>query len=254
VLLFAAGDESDASRPRQNDAMPPREYRQEPYERPAGSTELVLVRHGASATLRAGGTFPLLEGHSDPPLAPEGGAQAQAVAGRLAHEPFAGVFVSPLRRTAETAAPLVAATGLEPTPVPDLREVFLGDWEGGIYRVRLTDADPLALRMLAEERWDLIPNAEPAEAFAARIRSGVDAVVAATGPDAAAAVFLHGGVLGEICRQATGSRPFAFIHADNGSITRLVVMGAGRWRIRSFNDTAHLGQNAVTARPSVPDG
>jgi 2,3-bisphosphoglycerate-dependent phosphoglycerate mutase len=52
---------------------------------------------------------------------------------------------------------------------------------------------------------------------------------------------LHGGVIGEICRQATRSRPFAFVHADNCSISRLVVLPGGRQLLRSFNDTAHLG-------------
>jgi probable phosphoglycerate mutase len=50
----------------------------------------------------------------------------------------------------------------------------------------------------------------------------------------------HGGVIGEICRQATGSRPFAFVHSDNGSISRLVVHDGGRWMLRSFNDVCHL--------------
>jgi 2,3-bisphosphoglycerate-dependent phosphoglycerate mutase len=47
-------------------------------------------------------------------------------------------------------------------------------------------------------------------------------------------------VIGEICRQATSSRPFAFVHADNASLSRLVVFGDRRWLLRSFNDTAHL--------------
>jgi len=38
---------------------------------------------------------------------------------------------------------------------------------------------------------------------------------------------------------ASGSRPFAFVTADNGSISRLVVSG-DRWIVRGFNDTAHL--------------
>ena len=37
------------------------------------------------------------------------------------------------------------------------------------------------------------------------------------------AAIVHGGVIGEVCRQATGSRPFAFVHSDNGSLTRLIV-------------------------------
>ena len=39
---------------------------------------------------------------------------------------------------------------------------------------------------------------------------------------------------------ASGARPFAFVGCDNGSVTHLVVV-AGRWMVRCFNDTAHLG-------------
>jgi probable phosphoglycerate mutase len=104
----------------------------------------------------------------------------------------------------------------------------------------MANGDPLAMRLAAEERWDLIPGAESGDELAARVRAGIEALVQRTGPGRVAAAVVHGGVIGEICRQATGSRPFAFIHSDNGSITRLVVLGDGRWLVRSFNDTAHL--------------
>ena len=45
-------------------------------------------------------------------------------------------------------------------------------------------------------------------------------------------------------RVAPGSRPFAFVHADNTSITRLIVFAGGRQLLRSFNDTAHLGDQS----------
>ena len=51
---------------------------------------------------------------------------------------------------------------------------------------------------------------------------------------------MHGGVIGELCRQASDSRPFAFVHADNGSLTRLVLLPEGLWWIRSFNEGAHV--------------
>ena len=63
-----------------------------------------------------------------------------------------------------------------------------------------------------------------------------------TGSGKVALVFIHGGIIGEICRQATRSRPFAFVHSDNCSITRLVRFADGRWLLRSFNDTSHLRQ------------
>jgi 2,3-bisphosphoglycerate-dependent phosphoglycerate mutase len=204
----------------------------------------VLVRHGASQPAVPGEPFPLLEGHGNPALAPEGEEQAIYVAERLATESLSGLFITPLQRTAQTAAPLAAVLGLEPVVVPELREVFLGEWDGGEFRIRTAEGDPIAMQAVLEERWEVIPGAETSEAFAARVRAGVDAVAAAAGPDATVAAIVHGGVIGEVCRQATESRPFAFIHADNGSLSRLVILPGGRWLLRSFNDTAHLAPAA----------
>ena len=61
---------------------------------------------------------------------------------RLAPEPFDAIYVSTLRRTAQTAAPLVARTGMTPVVDADLREVFLGEWEGGLLRQKAADHDP----------------------------------------------------------------------------------------------------------------
>jgi probable phosphoglycerate mutase len=60
--------------------------------------------------------------------------------------------------------------------------------------------------------------------------------------------FTHGGVVGPIRAEASGSQPFAFTGTDNGSIAHLVVMD-GRWIIRRFNDTAHLDPR-FTLRPA----
>lgn len=215
-------------------------YPQRQFLLPPDATELVLVRHGASIPAVVGESFDIVDGHGDPPLAPEGKIQADAVARRLATEPVAGLFVTGLTRTAETAAPLARLTGLGPVAVPELREVRLGEWEGGEFRIRVAHGDPIAMQAIAQERWDLIPGAESAEALAARVLAGVQQIVSAVGSGAVAVAVVHGGVIGEICRQATASRPFAFLHSDNGSITRVVVFGDGRRLLRSFNDTSHL--------------
>jgi probable phosphoglycerate mutase len=200
----------------------------------------VLVRHGASAAAVPGEPFPLTDGHGDPPLAPEGREQAERVGERLGGEDIAVLFTTGLARTVETAAPLAARTGLEPVAIAELREVRLGDWEGGEFRIRMQEGDPLALRLVREERWDVIPNAESMEALAGRARAGVERIVSEVGPDATAVAFVHGGIIGELCRQATSSRPFAFILSDNTGITRLLVLADGRWLLRGFNDAAHL--------------
>jgi len=213
---------------------------QKPFELPEGATEVILVRHGASADAMPGAPFPLIDGRGDPPLSETGRTQAQAVGERLGHEEIARLFVTPLRRTQETAAPFAAATTLEPTVVENLAEVRLGDWEGGEYRLRVAARDPIIRRVFEEERWDLIPGAESPESLTDRVRAGIEEIVEATGPDVVAVAVLHGGVIGEACRQATGSRPFAFVHSDNGSVSRLVVRASGKWQLRSFNEISHL--------------
>lgn len=185
-----------------------------------------------------GDPFPLVDGHGDPELAPDGLAQAQRVADRLAGERIDAVYVTTLRRTAQTAAPLAAALGLTPRVAPDLREVHLGEWEGGLFRKRVAEGHPLAVRMRAEERWDVIPGAESTETLSARVRGAVRRI-AADHPDQRVAVFTHGGVIGQILADATGSRPFAFVGCDNGALSEIVVTD-GRWLVRRYNDINHL--------------
>ena len=213
---------------------------QQRFSLPDGATEVVLVRHGASEVALPGARFPLVDGRGDPNLSEDGYEQARAIAAELAPEKIARLFVTPLKRTHQSAAPLAEATGLEPIVVDELAEVRLGDWEGGEYRVRVAQGDPIVRQMFQQERWDVIPGGESFDSLGRRVRAGIEKIVELTGPDAVAVAFLHGGVIGEVCRQATDSRPFAFVHSDNGSLTRLVVQPGGAWLLRSFNDTAHL--------------
>ncbi|HEY3021296.1 MAG TPA: histidine phosphatase family protein [Solirubrobacteraceae bacterium] len=214
------------------------EHRQLRYAAPPGAATLLLVRHGESAPFREDEPPPLLGGASDPELDPVGVEQADRVAARLGSEEIAAIYVTPLRRTAQTAAPLASRLGLEPRVEPDLREVFLGEWEGGLYRKHVREQHPIALRLRREGRWDVIPGAERSEAFAGRVRAGI-ARIAAAHADERVVVVVHGGVIGQALALATGGRPLAFAWADNGSISELVVLDE-HWTVRSYNDTAHL--------------
>ena len=84
----------------------------------------------------------------------------------------------------------------------------------------------------------MIPGAESAEDFAARARRCVERIAAAH-PDQRVVAVSHGAFIGEILHLATGSRPMAFMAAENTSISHLVVIG-DRWMLRRFNDTGHL--------------
>ncbi|MBS1676822.1 MAG: histidine phosphatase family protein [Actinobacteria bacterium] len=217
-------------------------FEQHRYVPPPDSVEVIVVRHGASEAALPGRRFPLIDGQGDPMLSEVGKDQARSVARELADERFAAMFVSNLRRTQETARPLAEAAAMEPIVLPDLREIFLGELEGGEYRIKVAEGDPLVAEIAEKERWDVIPGAEPLEDFGGRLRGAIEAIAASVPAGSVAVAFAHGAVIGQLCAMATGSRPFAFIHADNGSISRLVVHEDGRWLLRSFNETRHLDQ------------
>lgn len=212
-----------------------RQYR---FTLPDGATDLLLIRHGESAPVHPDRPFPTVDGQGDPPLDPRGHREAEQLADRLATVDLAAIYVTTLQRTQQTAAPLAARLGITPIVEPDLREVYLGEWDNGMFRLKVREWGPLAQRVFAEGRWDLIPGAEPQDAFHARLRAALERICKAH-PDQRVAVVTHGGVIGTLAAMATGSHPFAFVGADNASITHLVVTG-DTWTLRRFNDTGHL--------------
>ena len=215
------------------------QYRQTKFRRPPGSTELFIVRHGESEPLVPGHPFPLVDGHGDPALAPEGEAQAERLADRLASHRIDAIYVTSLRRTVQTAAPLATRLGLEPIVERDLREVHLGDWEGELYRQRVAEGHPIAMQMITEERWDVIPGAESATSLRERVGGALRRIVG-THAGQRIVVVCHGGVIAEIMAQVADTRrAFAFLGCDNASISHVVSFG-NRWILRRFNDTSHL--------------
>jgi probable phosphoglycerate mutase len=157
--------------------------RQHRFTPPPGATTLLIVRHGESAAEVPGRPFALRDGHGDPELHPNGVRQAELLADRLEYEQIDAIYVTTLRRTHQTAAPLAARIGLTPIEEPDLHEVFLGEWEGGIFRSRAIDNDPVFQEIFRQERWDVIPGAEPHDEFDARVWGAFERIVAAHAPE-----------------------------------------------------------------------
>jgi broad specificity phosphatase PhoE len=110
-------------------------------------TRVFLVRHGATQ-LTAEDRF---SGEVGVDLSDEGRWQVQQLARRLAREPIAAVYCSPLGRTVETAAVLAQPHGITPVKCSGLREISHGRWEG------LTRGE-VAERFSAEyEAWETDP-------------------------------------------------------------------------------------------------
>lgn len=224
-------------------------YRQTKFVRPAGATEILLVRHGESRAASEDNPFPLVDGQGDPELAEVGREQAEKLGQRLANHAIDAVYVTNLRRTHETAAPLCAAKNLTPTVVADLREVHLGDWEGGLFRIMAHQGHPQIQAMQENQEWGEIPGGESNEKLNERVSRGLQGIIN-NHPDQVVMVVVHGGVIGSVLHQATGCQPFAFTGADNASISHLVAH-EGRISVRRFNDSSHLSP-AIVAETSMP--
>ena len=207
---------------------------------PPGATRLTLVRHGQTQGLAEGEMFDLKHGHGDPLLTDLGHRQAEAVGERLQHEAIDHLYVSSLTRTHQTAAPLAGRLGSTPTEEHDLREVFLGDWEGGVFRRMMAEfTHPGAIEFRNTYEWGVVPGAETNDELITRTSDAIKRIHDAH-VDEHVVAFVHGGVVAALCAYATASHMRGFAGSDNAAIHRLVIT-EDRWFLRAFNDTNHLG-------------
>ena len=216
----------------------PKEIRQLKFKPWPGAADLLLIRHGESQAAVEGEPFPMKDGHGDPALHPNGEQQAIAVGERLKTWPINAIYVTTLQRTHQTAAPLAGHLGLTPKVEPDLREVCLGQWDAGLYRLKAAAGDPIFRRSIDNQEWGEIPGAETTAELQARVGNGLLRIASAH-PDQLVAVVVHGGVIAAAMSLATGAAPFAFLGAENGSVSRL-VMDRDKMNVRGYNDVTHL--------------
>jgi len=155
-----------------DETEPGRTYRAELARRAAARAQVTLLRHGEPDWAPGGGGSV-----DDPGLTPYGHAQARQAAEALAEERVDAIYVSPYRRSQETAAPLAEMLGLEPTTMPDLREV--GVAVGGLASQEEVDAYFVeASRRPLAEHWEGWPGAESFGDFHARATGALVDVLA----------------------------------------------------------------------------
>jgi probable phosphoglycerate mutase len=160
---------------------------------------ILLVRHGQTPANVRGELDTAAPG---PGLTELGTRQAEAVVEALGHESIAAIYVSKLRRTHETAAPLAAALGLTPIELPGTHEIEAGDIEG------LSDHASVRVYMATVFAWGSgdpsvsMPGGPDGHTFFARFDDAIAGIAAAHPADATIVVVSHGAAI----RVWTGSR------------------------------------------------
>jgi broad specificity phosphatase PhoE len=192
-----------------------------------------------------------IQGNQDPPLSPRGRRQAELLARRLrVYLPrAAAVYTSPLRRAAETAETVRAATGLPVLPDPGLREMCLGNWEGMTVPEIQTAFPGTYEAWLADPLMHPAPGGEHLEAFAGRVTDAFERVRAAQ-PGNDVILVSHGGPIKALLCHVLGLeiRWLFRIKQDNTAVSLVEVDGATR-RVVLVNDTCHLTEAGADLAP-----
>jgi broad specificity phosphatase PhoE len=196
-------------------------------------SRLLLARHGQSVS----NAVRRFQGVQDVALSELGALQAEALGLAIRRLRIAAVYTSPLERARRTAEIAAAGLGVPLTPVDDLRELSLGDWEGRtVEEIRALPGDPY-------EQWVrdpvacLPPGAEPLPEVQARVVSAMADIVAAHPNGQQVLVVCHGGVISAYLAHCLGL-PLSSIWRltlSNGSITEVAPPS-----VRCVNSTRHL--------------
>ena len=133
------------------------------------------------------------QGQTDIELDEVGVAQAQRAASMLASLPPTAIIASDLMRTRQTAAPLVAMTGIEPTYDEGLRETFAGEWEGKRRPALLAEYGDALHRWSADPQMRAGGHGETRVEVADRVVAAIDRGLAGLPDDGVLIVVTHGG-------------------------------------------------------------
>lgn len=197
---------------------------------------LLLIRHGQTHGNTVGALDTAYPGAD---LTDLGVRQAEAAALVLADREVTGIYVSPLVRTGQTAAPLAAKLSLEPVVLDGLREISAGDYEmatdeESIFGYIGTVADWIERRLDTR-----MAGAETGHEFLARYDEAV-ATVAAAGHEVALLVSHGAAIRTWVANQVTdsGTHEMATEGFNNTACIELSGSPADGWTVVEWTPDA----------------
>jgi 2,3-bisphosphoglycerate-dependent phosphoglycerate mutase len=223
---------------------------------------LTLIRHAEPEWVRDGVNI------DDPPLTERGHAQALRLAERLAGEEFDEVLVSPLRRTRQTAAPVLERLGRELVIEPWLEEIRNPIWHGTPAE-KAEEAYREDRARPAERRWDGLEGGENVRAFVDRIHLGAQLFLAERAvrraeqvlpvwhieqPERRVALIAHAGTNSVVICHLLGLEPtpwewdrFVINHASISRVEPLELGDGWTFSLTKLSDVEHFAVDHRTS-------
>lgn len=202
----------------------------------ARTTTIYLLRHGAVVQSETGRFI----GHLDVPLSEIGERQGAAQAARLSEVRLSAVFTSDLARARRTGELIAEPHGLQPVPVPSLREMAMGRWDG-LTAEEIQRREPAAFAEWMQRVGEFpFPEGESVPDLLARAWPAFEAIVEGHAGQAVAVV-AHGGTNRALLCQALGlplGRLLAF-GQDYGALS-VLERADTRWRLSRLNEAPVL--------------
>jgi alpha-ribazole phosphatase len=195
-------------------------------------TVIYLLRHGEVVLAETRRFI----GHLDVPLSAGGEAQCAAQARRLAEAPLEAIYSSDLERARRSGEIIGAPHGLTPEPLPALREMAMGRWEGlTADEIRAREPEAFATWMASIGEF-AFPEGESVPDLVIRAGAAFDRIVSAAARTIA--IVAHGGTNRALLCRALGlpwSRLLA-LGQDYGALSVLERVREG-WVLRRLNET-----------------
>jgi len=199
-------------------------------------TRILLIRHGQTEWNRQ----QVFRGRADIPLSNVGIEQAMALAERLAEEPIAAVYSSPLARALVTAEHVARPHNLQPHRVDGLTDISFGAWEGRPHEdVRQEDGE-LYERWQSQPHLVRLPDGEALAEVRQRATAALDDIVTRHGGGTVAVVAHR--VVNKVLLCAflgLGDDAFWRIRQDTGCLN-IVECNGDRKAVLLLNDICHL--------------
>ncbi len=200
------------------------------------TTTILLVRHGQTESNVKG----YYMGWLDEDLNEAGYSQARRLSARLASQPIAAIYTSPLQRTCSTASVLAEPHKLELKVLDDLIEIHQGDWEG-MHVDKISQGWPEQWKHTRTDPTDFtMPNGESFKEVTERSVRAFEKIVV-DNTEGQVLLVAHEIVVKVIIVHALGATNSIYrrFELSNASLS-IIRVTDGKPHLMVLNDTTHL--------------